>query len=75
MGTKTMTLAQAIDEITKERADWLVDAIATSTQDRRYLRGDSEEDRVATESILLNAEKAIGVAITRALIAAQLAKL
>ncbi len=40
-------------------ADWLVDAIATSTQDRRFLRGDPDEDRVATEAIYSNAKKAM----------------
>ena len=40
-------------------ADWLVDAIATSTQDRRYLRGDPAEDVVATEAIYANAKKAM----------------
>jgi hypothetical protein len=40
-------------------ADWLIDAIATATQDRRYLRGDPREDQVATEAILLNAKQAM----------------
>jgi len=40
-------------------ADWLVDAVATATQDRRFLRGDPEEDRVATEALCLNGRKAI----------------
>ena len=40
-------------------ADWLVDAIATATQDRRFLRGDPAEDEVATEAIRLNGLKAI----------------
>lgn len=40
-------------------ADWLVDAIATATQDRRFLRGDVAEDKVATEAIYLNAKKAM----------------
>lgn len=53
-------------EIAKERADWLLDAVATATQDRRYLRGDPEYDEWAGEAILLNGEKAIRVAIDRA---------
>lgn len=40
-------------------ADWLVDAVATATQDRRFLRGDSAEDKVATAALYLNAKKAI----------------
>lgn len=56
-----------IEGIVKDRADWLVDAVAMSTQDRRFLRGDPDEDKVATEALELNAKKAIEVAITRAL--------
>jgi len=44
-------------------ADWLVDAIATATQDRRYLRGDEAEDKVATEAIYANGLHAIERAI------------
>lgn len=40
-------------------ADWLVDAVATATQDRRFLRGDTAEDTVATAAIYLNAKKAM----------------
>ena len=40
-------------------ADWLVDAVATATQDRRFLRGDPEEDKVATKALLINAKKAM----------------
>jgi len=40
-------------------ADWLVDAIATATQDRRYLRGDRGEDKIATQAIYVNAIKAL----------------
>lgn len=40
-------------------ADWLVDAVATATQDRRFLRGDEQEDRLATEAIYENAKKAM----------------
>jgi hypothetical protein len=51
------------EDLARERADWLVDAIATATQNRSFLRGDPEEDEVATEAILLNGHKAIAVAI------------
>jgi hypothetical protein len=54
------------DEIAKDRADWLVDSVAGSTQDRRFLRGDKECDEVACDAIMMNAEKAIRVAIQRA---------
>jgi hypothetical protein len=40
-------------------ADWLVDAVAAATQDRRFLRGDPEEDRVATEALYANGKKAM----------------
>lgn len=48
-----------IDEGAREAADWLLDAIATATQNRMFLRGDEECDAVACEAILLNAQKAI----------------
>jgi hypothetical protein len=51
------------------RADWLVDAVATSLQDRKYSRGDDEEDSLATEAIYLNGLKAIRVASARAIMA------
>jgi hypothetical protein len=54
-----------LDEIAKERADWLVDAVATATQDRRYLRGEPEADLMAIEAIMLNGEKAIRTALKR----------
>lgn len=40
-------------------ADWLVDAVAGATQDRRFLRGDPEEDRIATEALYANGKKAL----------------
>ena len=40
-------------------ADWLVDAIAGATQNRMFLRGDPDEDKIATQAILLNAKKAM----------------
>lgn len=36
------------------QADWLVDAIATATQDRRFLRGEPECDEELCEVIRLN---------------------
>jgi hypothetical protein len=60
-------LNEARAEIARDRADWLVDAVATATQNRMFLRGDEQEDHVATEAIRLNGEKAISVAIARAL--------
>ena len=56
-----------ISIIVKDRADWLVDAVATATQNRSLLRGDESEDQVLTEALLLNAEKAIEAAIRKAL--------
>ena len=53
------------EEIAHERADWLVDAVATATQDRRLLRGESECDEVLCEAIYLNGKKAILVALKR----------
>jgi hypothetical protein len=47
-------------------ADWLVDAIAAATQDRRFLRGDDTEDTIATEAIYLNGKKAIENALKTA---------
>ena len=44
-------------------ADWLVDAVATATQDRRFLRGDPAEDTVATEALYANGKHAIEAAL------------
>ena len=49
-------------DIAKDRADWLVDAVACATQNRMFLRGEPECDEVACEAILMNGEKAIRVA-------------
>ena len=43
----------------KERGDWLVDAVATSTQNRAFLRGEPECDDVACEAIRMNGEQAM----------------
>lgn len=52
-----------IDEIAKDRADWLIDAAATASQNRLLLRGDPESDPFLIDAILVNAEKAIRIAI------------
>ena len=57
-----------LEAIVRDRADWLVDAVATSMQDRRYLRGDPECDQVACESIRMNGELAIRNALRAALL-------
>lgn len=51
------------EEIAQDRADWLIDAIATATQDRRFLRGEEECDNDLCEVIKLNAIKAIRTAL------------
>lgn len=40
-------------------ADWLVDAVATATQNRRFLRGDPAEEEAETEAIYANGKKAM----------------
>lgn len=50
------------DKLIEYWADWLVDAVAASTQDRKFLRSDPEEDTIATEAIYLNGRKAIEMA-------------
>jgi len=40
-------------------ADWLVDAVATATQNRRFLRGDPAEEELETEAIYANGKKAM----------------
>jgi len=52
-------MKQKKQTIAERWADWLVDAVATSTQDRRFLRGDPQEDKVATEALYANGKKAI----------------
>ena len=53
------------NKIAEDRADWVVDAVATATQNRAFLRGDPECDEVACDAIKLNAEKAILVSLGR----------
>lgn len=52
-------------EIAKYWADWLLDAIAGATQDRKFLRGDPEYDPDTGGVILKNGEKAILNGINR----------
>ena len=59
-----------LKRIADDRADWLLDAIATATQDRRFLRGDPAYDADTGEVIILNARKAILVALDKAVQAA-----
>jgi len=40
-------------------ADWLLDAVAGATQDRRFLKGHPDEDRIAIDAIYVNAKKAM----------------
>ena len=42
------------------QAEWLLDAIAAATQDRRFLRDDPQSDAVVCEAIIANARKAMG---------------
>lgn len=56
-------ITKNIDRLAKDRADWLLDAVAGATQDRRFLRGDPEYDEVAGSAILLNGEKAVRIAL------------
>lgn len=53
------------DNVANDRADWLLDAIAGATQNRMFLRGDPEYNEEIGEAILLNAEKAIRVALEK----------
>lgn len=41
-------------EAAKKAADWLIDAIATATQDRRFLRGEPEYDRLIGDAVFAN---------------------
>lgn len=60
----TGTLPMQVERLAKDRADWLLDAIACATQDRRFLRGDPAYDEDIGEAILANGEKAIRVALS-----------
>lgn len=51
------------EEMAQDRADWLIDAIATATQDKRFLRGEKECDEDLCEVIRLNALKALRAAL------------
>lgn len=62
---------KTLNFIVHDRADWLVDAVACATQDRRYLRGEPEEDTHATAAIYNNGRKAIEEAFKAAASTAQ----
>lgn len=62
-------MANELESIAADRADWLLDAVATATQDRRFLRGDPAYDADIGEVIMLNAKKAILVAFDKVVIA------
>lgn len=57
----------SVEAIAEDRADWLVDAAATATQNRMLLRGDPSEDKILTEALKANAKKAIVTAVARAM--------
>ncbi|QDP65829.1 MAG: hypothetical protein Unbinned7865contig1001_28 [Prokaryotic dsDNA virus sp.] len=40
--------------IAEDAADWLIDAVACATQDRRFLRGEAEYDSLTGQAIILN---------------------
>lgn len=44
--------------IAEEAADWLIDALAAGSQDRKYLRGDPECDKVLCDFIMANGKLA-----------------
>lgn len=47
------------DQIADYWADWLVDAFACSLQDRRFLRGDTQEEPHVCDALYANGKKAI----------------
>lgn len=60
------TVAERHAAIAEDRADWLVDAVACATQDRRFLRGDPAENTELVEVLFLNAKQAISAALASA---------
>jgi hypothetical protein len=58
MKTKKLS-GMAHEEAADYWSDWLLDAVACATQDRRFLRGDDAYDEVLGEAILGNGAKAI----------------
>ena len=67
MNDKEKRTDRQIAAIVNDRVDWLIDAVAMATQDRRLLRGDPQEDKVLTEALELNARKAFNDAIVKVL--------
>lgn len=51
--------------IAKERAEWLLDAIAVATQNPIFDRDSLLYDEVAGDAILMNGERAITTAISK----------
>lgn len=52
-------MATELNKKIAERADWLVDAVATATQNRMFLRGDPACDEIACGAIEANGAKAM----------------
>ena len=69
VGVKFNQPDKFLDEIARDRADWLIDGAAMASQNRILLRGDDAADDVLIEAIEINARQAIRVAIERALAA------
>lgn len=65
--TNQQTTAPTLEARADYWADWLVDAVAGATQDRRFLRGDPLEDKYVTEAIYLNGKKALQQAMSEGL--------
>lgn len=59
MTISTEDLRKQTDSMVKDRADWLVDAVACATQNRMFLRGEDECDDVACDAIQMNGAKAL----------------
>lgn len=59
MTISTEDLRKQTDSMVKDRADWLVDAVACATQNRIFLRGEDECDDVACDAIQMNGAKAL----------------
>lgn len=59
MTITTEDLRKQTDSMVKDRADWLVDAVACATQNRMFLRGEDECDDVACDAIQMNGAKAL----------------
>jgi hypothetical protein len=56
-------MSDPVEAVARDKAKWLLDAIATATQDRRLLKDDPQADEVMIEAIEANGAKAIRLAI------------